>query len=104
MGDIRGPPGGFEYPEVVWLHTRPSFFLVAPGPGFSSLAIVTHIMRWINRLLVVRCTAPAKWRRRLRMVVSTLSHCACALLGFFFFVRHDVVGAMSALEVSANHP
>ena len=39
----------------------------------------------------VRCTATAKRRHRLRMVVSTPSHCG---------VRHEVVWALSALEAN----
>ena len=44
------------------------------GPGFSPPAIVPDITRRVSRSLCVRCTAPANRRRRLRMVVSTLSH------------------------------
>ena len=46
------------------------------GPGFSPSAIVPNITRRVSRSLCVRCTPPANRRRRLRMVVSTLSHLA----------------------------
>ena len=45
-------------------------------PGFTPAAIVPNITRWVSHSLLVRCTAPAKTRRRLRIVVQTLSHCA----------------------------
>ena len=51
------------------------FFSGRPRPGFSTPAIVPNITRWVRRSLFVRCTAPAKRRRRLRMIVSTLWHC-----------------------------
>ena len=69
-----------------------------PGPGFSPPANVPNITRWSSRSLVVRCTAPAKRRRRLRMVVSTLSH--CAFLRALAYDMNEVVGALSALEAS----
>ena len=49
------------------------FFSGRPGPGFSPPGIVPNTTRWVSRSLVFRCTTPAKRRRRLRMVVSTLS-------------------------------
>ena len=52
------------------------FFSGRPGPGFSPPAIVPNVIRRISRSLCLRCTPPAKGRRRLRMLVSTLSHCA----------------------------
>ena len=51
------------------------FFSGLPGPGFSPPAIVPNITRRVGRSWCVRCTPPAKRRRRL-LVVSTLSHCA----------------------------
>ena len=73
------------------------FFFDRPRPGFTPPAIVPNFTRWVSRSLVVRCTAPAKRRRRLRIGVSTLSHCA-----FFesLGVRHAVVGAPSALKTN----
>ena len=47
-----------------------------PRPGFSPPANVPNITRSVSRSLVVCCTPPAKSRRRLRKVVSTLSHYA----------------------------
>ena len=52
------------------------FFSGRPGPGFSPPAIVPNITRRVSRSLCVRCTPPAKRRRPLRIIVSTLSHCA----------------------------
>ena len=52
------------------------FFSGRPRPGLTPPAIASNIRRWVSRSLVVRCTAPANRRRRLRIVVSTLSHCA----------------------------
>ena len=52
------------------------FFSGRPSPGFSPPAIFPNITRRVGRSLCVRCTAPAKRRRRLRMVVSALSQCA----------------------------
>ena len=52
------------------------FFSGRPHPGFTPPAIVPNMSRWSSRSLVVRCTAPAKSRRRLRVVVPMLSHCA----------------------------
>ena len=51
------------------------FFSGRPGPGFPP-AIVPNIVRRVSGSLCVRCTAHAKRRRRLQMVVSTLSRCA----------------------------
>ena len=52
------------------------FFPGRPRPGFTPPAIVPNITRWVSRSLAVRCPAPAKRRRRLRIAVSMLSHCA----------------------------
>ena len=77
-----------------------------PRPGFTPPAIVPNITRRVNRSLVVRCAAPAKRgaapakrRRRLRIVVSPLILCLLESLG----VRHAVVGALSTL-LKANDP
>ena len=50
-----------------------------PRPGLTPRAIVPNVKRWVGRSLLIRCTAPAKRRRRLQLVVSTLSHCASSL-------------------------
>ena len=72
MGAIRGPLGCFEYPGVVYQTLRSVIFWSAS----SRVHIVPNTTRWMSRSLLVRCTAPAKRRRRLRIVVPTLSHCA----------------------------
>ena len=65
------------------------FFSGRPGSGFSPHQPSPNIIRWVGRSLVVRCTASAKRRRRLRMVVSTLSHCAF-LRAFAYGMRWSV--------------
>ena len=52
------------------------FFSGRPGLGFSPPAVVPNSTRRVSRSLCVHCTPPAKRRRRLQMVVPTLSHCA----------------------------
>ena len=69
---------------------------LAPGPGFSPPAIVPTITRLVSRSGFARCTTPAKRRRRLRIVVSTLSH--CAFLRALAYDMHAVVGALLAME------
>ena len=61
------------------------FFSGRPGSGFSPPAIVPNITRRVNRSLCVHCRVPANRRRRLRMVVSTLSHC-----GFLRALAYDM--------------
>ena len=55
------------------------------GPGFSPSAIVPNIAPRFNCSGFPRCTAPAKTRRSLRIVVSTLSQCA-----FFRALAYDM--------------
>ena len=69
-----------------------------PRPGNTPPAIVPNITLWVSRPSIVRCAAPAKRRRRLRIVVSTLTLCLLESLG----VRHAVIGALSPLK--ANDP
>ena len=54
---------------------RPYAFPRRPGSGLSPSAIVPNMTRRISRL-GLPCTAPAKGGRCLRIVASTLSHCA----------------------------
>ena len=91
-------------PSVARNHVRSStrhwgqIFSGRPGPGFAPPAIVPIIPRGVGRPLFFRRTAPANRRRLLRMVVSTLSHCA-----FFRVLAYDeLVCELSALE--ANDP
>ena len=49
-------------------------FPLRPGPGLSPPAIVTNTTRRVSRSGFARCTTPANSRRRLRIVVSALSH------------------------------
>ena len=74
------------------------FFSGRRGPGFSPPAIVPNVTRRVSRSLCVRCTTPAKRRRRLRVIVSTLSPCLLKGPG----IRPKVVCALSATE--ANDP
>ena len=52
------------------------FFSGQPGLGCSPPDTVPNITRRVNSSLCVRYMADANRRRRLRMVVSTLPHCA----------------------------
>ena len=72
-------------------------FLDRPGPAFSRPTTVPNITRRVSCSFFVRCTAPAKRRRRLRVIVSTLSD---LLLVESLDERHEVVNALSALQAN----
>ena len=85
LGDKSAPNGLKKLPvepSVTWKTLRSptrywaEVFSGGPGPGFSPPVVVPSITRRFSRSLVVRCTTPAKRRRHLCMVVSTLSNSA----------------------------
>ena len=47
-----------------------------PGSGFSPPFVAPNITRRVSRSGFARCMPPANRRRRLRILVSALSHCA----------------------------
>ena len=75
------------------------FFPGPPDPRFSPPVIVANIAWLVSHSLFVRCTPPAKRRRRFRAVVLTLSHCALLRA---LSVRLEVVDALSALEANES--
>ena len=71
-----------------------------PGLRPSPPVIIANITRLGNHPLLCRTTAPAKKSRRLRLVVSMLSH--RVFLSAFAYERVFAVGTLSVLK--ANNP
>lgn len=67
-----------------------------PAPGFSPLDIVPDSSDWVVAHFF-RCTVPANKNRRFQVV--HLNALALLCLREILRVRHEVVGALSALEV-----